>query len=227
MCKSFKCWYQDVCNLSSDNCTSHCIRFDEMNYLMSVSNIPKPRQIPHGLTPYCEQDYQAFIRLAEIKSNVVNFVEQGSCLCIASNYTGNGKTSWSIKIMLKYFDEVWAGNGFKCRGMFVHVPTLLLQLKDFNNPLSKEFKDNLIKCDLVIFDDIAATGLSEYDYTQLLSIIDQRLLNNKSNIYTTNLLPNELVSVIGARLTSRVNSAEVVILQGKDVRYGSANSNNK
>lgn len=222
-----KCWYYDVCNLADENCTSHCLRYDEMSYLMTASGIPKAKQIPTKLSPNCQEDYDSFIRLAEIKSNVVEFVEKGSCLCIASNNTGNGKTSWAIKIMLRYFNEIWAGNGFKCRGMFVHVPTLLIKLKDFNNPVSKEFKDNLLQCDLVIFDDIAATGMSDYDFTQLLSIVDQRLLSEKSNIYTTNLSPDKLATVVGDRLASRVNSSEVITLYGKDERYGSTNTNNQ
>lgn len=222
-----KCWYHDVCKQATDNCISHCIRYDEMSYLMSHSDIPKARQLPQSLTPRCQDDYNSFVRLAEIKADIINFVSNGCCLCIASSNTGNGKTSWAIKIMLKFFNEVWAGNGFKCRGMFVHVPTLLIKLKDFNNPISKEYRDNLLNCDLVIFDDIAATGLSDYDYTQLLSIIDQRLLSNKSNIYTTNMLQKELPKVVGDRLASRINSAETITLYGKDERYGSTNTNLK
>ena len=218
MCQVSDCWYYSVCNLADDTCTQHCIRYDEVKYLMSASGIPKAKQIPVKLSPNCNEDYESFMRLAEIKNNVVEFVEKGNCLCIASNNTGNGKTSWAIKIMLKYFDEVWVGNGFRCRGMFVHTPTLLLQLKDFNNPLSKEFKDNLLNCDLVIFDDIAATGMSDYDFTQLLSIVDQRLLSEKSNIYTTNLLPENLSQVVGDRLASRVNSSEIITILGKDRR---------
>ena len=191
---------------------------------MDNSGIPKVKQKPISLIPTCEEDLQAFRRLAEIKTDIVSLVEKGYCLFISSKFTGNGKTSWAIKIMLKYFNDIWAGNGFRVRGMFVHVPTLLIQLKDFNNPLSKEYRDNLINCDLVIFDDICASGMSAYDFTQLLSYIDQRTLNGKSNIYTSNVLLNELRNTVGDKLASRISVAESIVLRGKDERYGSANT---
>lgn len=218
------CWYYEVCTIKDDNCTRHCIRYEEMKYLMNNSGIPKARQIPIQLKATCEQDLKSFRRLAEIKSNILDLVSKGYNLCISSEHTGNGKTSWAIKIMLKFFDEVWAGNGLKVRGIFVHVPTLLLQLKDFNNPLSKEYKDTLMNCDLVIWDDITSVGNSSYDYNQLLSYIDQRVLNNKSNIYTSNVLPNSLYKSVGEKLASRINMSENIILIGKDARYGSSNS---
>lgn len=218
------CWYSKSCSITDENCIYHCLRYDEMKYLMNNSGIPKVRQIPDELVPTCNEDLIAFRHLAQIKSNIAELVSNGYSLCIVSNNTGNGKTSWAIKIMLKFFNDVWAGNGFRVRGMFVHVPTLLLQLKDFNNPLSKEYRDNLMNCDLVIWDDIASSGISNYDYTQLLSYIDQRVLNKKSNIYTSNVA-DDMNRILGERLTSRVNASEVVRLYGKDERYGSANSN--
>lgn len=218
------CWYSNSCSIKDDNCINHCLRYEEMKYLMDNSGIPKVRQLPDELVPTCNEDLISFRHLAQIKSRIVELVKDGYNLCIVSNNTGNGKTSWAIKIMLKFFNDVWAGNGFRVRGMFVHVPTLLLQLKDFNNPLSKEYKDNLMNCDLVIWDDIASSGISNYDYAQLLSYIDQRILNKKSNIYTSNIA-DDMNKILGERLTSRINASEVIRLYGKDERYGSSNSN--
>ena len=78
---------------------------------------------------------------------------------------------------------------------------------------------------MVIWDDIGANKLSDYDHTQLLTYIDQRKLNLKSNIYTGNLNYDQLMNTVGARLTSRVwNDSTVVELVGVDRRgtvYGS------
>lgn len=211
------CWYHSVCDL--DTCNS-CIRYMEMCELMELSGIPKKRQYPVSLTPE-KIDYVTFCMLAEIKDDIVNFVDNGENLYLYSSNTGNGKTTWAIKLMLKYFDSVWAGNGFKCRGLFIHVPTFLIQLKDFSS-VDKELeriKNELKDVDLVIWDDIASTDLSSYDHSQLLTYIDQRILKQKSNIFTGNLGGKDIEKALGQRLSSRVwNSSVKYELKGKDRR---------
>ena len=211
----FNCWYKDVC---TQDCTANCIRYIEMKHLMDTSEIPKNMQVPKLLE--ASGDYKAFCRLAEIKENIVEFVQSGQNLYITSVHTGNGKTSWAIKLMLKYFDEIWAGNGLQTRGLFVHVPTFLLKAKDFKEPLSEEYKQALLDCDLVIWDDIASMGVSQYDFSQLLMYIDNRLLKGRANIYTSNTTKYELVALLGSKLASRIyNTAEIITFTGKDRRH--------
>ena len=221
------CWYKNVCQ---NKCIDSCIRYMEMDYLLYHSQIPKKQQFPISLVPE-NKDYDNFVYLADIKDDVVNFVNNGENLYITSNYTGNGKTSWAIKMILKYFDSVWSGNGFRVRGVFIHVPTFLNKLKsDIKNP-DLEF-ESLVSClvdvDLVIWDDIASTGLSQYDHSQLLTYIDQRVLSGKSNIFTGNIPDKEsLEKSVGARLTSRILSGEVVELKGRDRRLDGTTANIK
>lgn len=212
-----ECWYVSVCG--DKNCST-CVRYSEMLYLMQNSGLPKAKWHPIDLYASTKNDKEMFQRLADIKRDIVDFVETGSNLYIASKYTGNGKTSWAMKLLFRYFDQIWAGNGFRTRGIFVHVPTLLLKLKDFKNPVSAEFKKNVEQCDLVIWDDIASTELSNYDYSQLLMFIDARILAEKSNIFTGNLIrETELKKVLGERLASRIfNTSQIVIFDGKDER---------
>ena len=214
------CWYKSVCR---QPCSSYgCIRYLEMKYLMENSNIPKVKQIPQSLTaPSCDRD--AFKRLAEIKKDIVEFVDCGCNLYIASKVTGNGKTSWSIKLMLKYFDNIWAGNGFRTRAIFIHVPTFLLKCKEFNkkDEAFDEMKDSLSTVDLVVWDDIASTDVSAYDYSQLLMYIDNRLLNEKSNIFTGNYDDRaSLEKRLGMKLASRIwsDTTEVITFNGGDMR---------
>ena len=191
-----------------------------MKYLMDNSGVPKNRQIPQSLV--ADIDLEQYSRLADIKSDIVSFVENGDNLFICSKYTGNGKTSWALKLLLKYFDEIWAGNGFRVRGMFVNVPTLLLQLKNFSHPLSEEYKRNLMEADLVVWDEIASTSISTYDYGNLLMFLDARLSAGKSNIFTSNATTqDEIEKSVGTKLTSRIwNCSEIVEFRGKDRRHG-------
>lgn len=202
-----------------DFCTN-CIRYSEMKYLMDNSGIPKNQQIPKTLT--ADIDLEPYSKLAYIKADIVNFVKDGENLFICSKYTGNGKTSWALKLLLKYFDSIWAGNGFKVRGMFVNVPTLLLQLKNFSHPLSEEYKHNLIEADLIVWDEIASTSISTYDYGNLLMFLDYRFSAGKSNIFTSNATTQEdIEKSVGAKLTSRIwNCSEIIEFRGKDRRHG-------
>ena len=119
-----------------------------------------------------------------------------------------------------YFHYVAEGNLWETKGMFVSVPTLLLQFKDFNSPLSTEYKNNLHNTDLLILDDVAVTGLTQFDYLQLFSLVDQRMLANKSIIFTSNITSlADLEKSIGSRLASRIwNNSEVIEIRGGDMR---------
>ncbi len=209
------CWYSEVCNLQSENCESYCIRFLEMKYMMENCNLPKSKQYPIDLYP-SKCDLEAFTRLKEIKDNIVEFVENGKNLYICSTITGNGKTSWAIKMMHKYFDEIWDGNDFKVRALFIHVPTFLIKCKDFKTTDAEfeRLKKQIPYVDLVVWDEIAATDMSSYDYSQLLMFVDARSLDNKSNIYTGGVTNRtDMENLLGARLTSRIWSVNTEVIE--------------
>lgn len=217
-----KCWYTSACGkYGSPECNASCIRYMEMDFLMQNSGIPRNKQYSILLTP-SKEDVQAFVTLKEIKDDIITFVENGESVYIYSHNFGNGKTTWAIKLMQKYFDDVWAGNGFKCRGIFIHVPTFLTKIKEGISRKDEDFetlKSRLMTVDLVIWDDIAATKLGDFDHANLLTYIDQRKLNQLSNIYTGNLHQNELQEALGNRLASRVwNDSIPVKFVGADRR---------
>lgn len=217
-----KCWYKDVCNkCNSLECYRGCIRYIEMSNLLQNSLIPKNKQHPLLLSPE-PQDLQAFEVLNDFKNNIKENVEKGENLYLFSNTVGNGKTTWTIKIMLKYFDSIWAGNGLRERAYFIHTPTFLNQLKNSignKDEQIEHLKNKLLEVDLVVWDDIASTKLSEYDHSLLLTYIDQRVLKGLSNIYTGNLNREELNEAIGSRLSSRVYDCSTVVeLKGMNRR---------
>lgn len=227
------CWYQNSCNkFNSTQCNNSCIRYIEMDYLISNSNIPKNNFETIKLVP-ANIDLEAFAYLANIKNNIVNFINSGTNLYIYSYNFGNGKTTWAIKLMLAYFNKIWAGNGLKRKGIFIHVPTFLTKCKAAIKTTDAEFeslRNDLDTVDIVIWDDIASNKLSDYDYTLLLSYIDGRVLNHKTNIYTGNLDEEHLTDALGNRLKSRVwNNSLTVEFKGLDRRgeYIGSSSNIK
>ena len=214
------CWYHEVCTMNN-KCTL-CNKYTEMKFLMESSNLPKYlQQVITLYAPECDRD--AYRRLGEIKSDIRNFVEQGKNLYISSKYVGNGKSSWSIKLMHKYFEQIWDGNGLRERALFISVPDFLMQLKDFDSKDSNFIRlRKLVKeVDLVVWDDIASTNMSAYDYSQILPIINHRIMSHYSNIYTSNCETKaDLNKALGDKIASRILSkdTEVVIFKSRDMR---------
>lgn len=215
-----QCWYKEVCPKCPSSCSETCLRYIEMLNLVQQSNIPEAKWVPLKLRPGKDKD--AFVRLRDIKNGIEPWVKNGNNLYIFSNTCGNGKTSWSIKLMLAYFNEVWAGNGFRRRGIFLSVPEVMDRSREIINNRDEEFvklRQDIIDCDLVIWDDITSTKLTDFNHGLLLNFIDARVLANKANIFTGNVDYSGLVKSLGTRLASRIwNASEVVEFVDQDKR---------
>ena len=204
-----QCHYKNFCGIrqgTPEACDETCPRYRAMHYLVNTSNIPKILKYPPRLIPEV-QDKQSFRELGAIKSNIKSFVESGANLYLHSENVGNGKTTSAVKLLLSYYDSIWASNGYRDRGLFIHCPTLFVANREnIGNPdiEHKELLDKLATVDLVIWDDIASVAMKEYDYLNMLSYIDKRISNGLANIYTGNLSGDELLKSVGTRLYSRI-----------------------
>lgn len=216
------CWYKSVCNLyNTDACDTHCIRFSQMKYLIESSNLPKTLCFPVELEPQMI-DLASFVQLAQIKDDIVDFVKNGENLYIFSANPGNGKTTWTAKLLLKYFEQIWSTNAYSERGLFISVTDFLvnMRLSGYNNNASNLAMMQKIKSiDLVVWDDIAVTELTAQDLDILYSLINYRILNGLSNIFTGNLNNEQLYAILGPRMYSRIweNSIRVEFM-GMDRR---------
>lgn len=211
----FNCWFKSTCKIAEkEDCNTACIKYAEVNYLFESSEIPKKRSIILDIPRVDESAYKQLLEL-----DLKEFAENGKNLYICSSQVGNGKTSWSMKLLQRYISKIALGNGFRDRCLFLHTPTFLSKIKDFNNEKLEEYKFKLTKLDLIVWDDLGLK-LSEYDIQQLLNIIDARLVSGKANIFTSNKTEAEdLEDSIGARLTSRIyNTSKIIELKSKDKR---------
>lgn len=213
-----ECWYKESCSKYHESCK--CLRYDEMESLFQQSNIPEGRWGKISLI--AGEDKSQFVRLAEIKRDIKNYVQGGNNLYLYSDNFGNGKTSWAIKLMQAYFNSVWAGNRFRRRGVFFSVPEFIdrehLRINREDEDFD-ELREAIITCDLVIWDDISSIKMTDYSHSLLLNFIDTRFVNNKCNIFTGNLDGELLGQHAGGRLASRIwNGSELIRFMGPDRR---------
>lgn len=167
-------------------------------------------------------DEEAFGILKSIQDNIETFVNQGNNLYIHSCTTGNGKTAWAIRLLQTYFETVWYKSELGCKGLFINVPRFLLSLKDSiscKNDYVDHIKSSVLDADIVVWDEVGVKALTPFEHEHLLSLINARIDSNKSNIYTSNLQPQDLREKLGDRLYSRVvNYSTNIEFFGQDKR---------
>ena len=203
-----RCWFRSKCsNYNTENCHCACSIYFQYYYLVNLANIPTNKQQPKDLVLHAKNDIKQFEYLNNVKDNINKFVRDGCNLYIYSENFGNGKTTWAIKLMSKYFSNICMNNGTRCRGLFINVDDFLMAKKNqIKHPDHRftEMERLIPDVDLIIWDDIGATKLKEYDHQVLFPLINSRILNNKANIFTSNVIDNEFANNVGGRLASRI-----------------------
>ena len=200
------CWLLEECNHC--DCDSFCMRRYKLNYLYDEALMTlKQRQRIQLRLDKDEADRESFTFLSAVERNILKFVETGDNIYIHSSVTGNGKTAWSLRLMQSFFNNIWIDTELKCRGLFIHVPRYLLELKNNLSEKSEyvqHIKENVLNADLVIWDEIGTKEFTQFEHENILNLINARIDLGKSNIYTSNLSAEELRDAVGDRLYSRI-----------------------
>jgi DNA replication protein DnaC len=187
------------------------------------SQIPVRYYNDISLVP-CNEDLETFKELNDIRNNIKSFVDEGKNLLIYSNNVGNGKTTWSIKLLKAYIDSVQnISFNNRCPALFININKFLNEKKlafndkDLQQKVT-ETEKNILSAKLVVFDDIGVKALSDYDKMNVYYWIDERTNNMKSCIYTTNLSLRRLEGYFDdARIYNRVEGYSIV----KEIKDGS------
>lgn len=218
------CWLADRCKKLHCNDANGCMILFKLNYLYDQAGITLHQRKPIDLYPDADgTDYDKFEQLLNIQNNIEEFINEGNQLLIHSQTCGCGKTSWALRLIQSFFNKIWFNTTLSCRALFINVPQFLLALKDNITDRSeyiKHIKENILNCDVVIWDDIGTKNSTVFEAENLLSMIDGRIINGKSNIFTSNLTDEELHQALGDRLASRIcNLSTNIVLNGKDKRF--------
>lgn len=186
-----------------------------------IKNSRLPLRLREGnldLKPSTTNDLNSFKRLKAIKDNIKLFVDKHQSLLISSDNVGNGKTTWSAKIIKAYIDDYAKNYSFANNTpvLFINIPQFLMNKKlAINNPEIAAEIEEIEKCifssDIVVFDDIATKTASDYDKELLYVYVNYRTDNFLTNIYTTNVSKNDLEKELGERLADRIVGYSVCI----------------
>jgi len=221
MTENKECWLKNECN--QKDCGDFCMRLFKLDYLYKEALISAQQRKHVALCIDADgTDEDAFIKLKNIENNIEDFIAQGKNLYIHSTNTGNGKSSWALRFVQTYFNKIWLKSSLRCKALFINVPRFLLALKENISDRSDyvaHIKENMLTADIIIWDDIATKQTSIFESEHLYSMIEARIAEGKSNIFTSNLTALEMHKSLGDRLYSRiVNLSQDIELNGADKR---------
>lgn len=162
---------------------------------------PTTRNIYEKLQGWCERFPNTKVKTLVFQGNTgTGKTYLASCICnslTSRQYLVQSYTAFSFNnLMLKYHTTF-----------------------DDTKPL---IMDSVLDCDLLLIDDLGSESiLKNVTIEYLFLIINERSLNGKATIITTNLSPEQILSRYGERVFSRLmNKSSAVLLNfdGKDLR---------
>ena len=186
----------------------------KLNNLFELSGLPKKYFEPQHLVKR-EVDAECWDWLEDVRNNIVEEVQNGLSIVITSSIVGNGKTSWAVRLLQRYLAETALDGRMVEKGRFVVSAQLLTEFGDYNYfQTMQEFLERferLKTCDLLVIDEIGGGSLTKASYPYLYDLVNYRVDNNLSTIYTTNYTDEEIIDLLGQRLYSRIYDTSVVL----------------
>ena len=129
--------------------------------------------------------------------------------------TGVGKTFLSHCIAKELLDTTHSVIYFSAQELFQNFAD-----KRFNRTSETiDSTEHIYDCDLLIIDDLGTELTNAFVNAELFSCINERLINQKSTIISTNLSLESFASVYSERIFSRISNGYTMLkLFGKDIR---------
>ena len=200
------CWYQRTCKRQGEICNnlkdcSNCTRYLQMKLQTEMANIPMEFPIEHRLDT-SKKDLQAYTDLKAL--DIQDFVVKGKSLVIQSKFTGNGKSTWAKKLLLRYMAKKV---GRINTGYFINLPQALAEAKDSLTTRKELPYQNIFSTvRLLVVDEVGVKKLTDFEENWLLRMVTEREKRpGLATIYTLNLPDSgDLKEILGKRLYSRI-----------------------
>ena len=182
-------------------------REDYYSDQMTKQGLPSPRRNIQKVVEHCKTFISRF-------PNHDNILFQGS--------TGVGKTFLSHCIAKEIMDR-----GFTCIYMtaFQLFDTLAKHTFGKGKDTEQETSANLIfQCDLLIIDDLGTEMINKFVISQLFQCLNERLIQERSTIISTNLSLQEFRNTYSERIFSRIiENYSWQKIYGDDIRFKKSN----
>ena len=202
-----------------DGVTCHCFKQALMDRLYEQSNIKEKLKTENFSTlrhdfQIGESARQFEKAYSKAKAFADEFGEGGRNICF-NGTVGTGKTFLSNCIVEEVIKK-----GYSC--LYFSAPTLFNAIADYRfrkSPTEINTPELIYTCDLLVLDDLGTEVTNSFVVSELLTLLNERSLTNKSTVISTNLSIEDLCNRYSERVFSRLfNNFEICTLSGQDIR---------
>lgn len=194
--------------------------------------------------PIQQDNPEAYAVAKAYTGDVLGFVDRGVGLYLYSvpnavnrMGTGTGKTQTAISLGNEYTKARIVQHS-KGEGQIEKQPTLFIRMAEFQNTYNKQFRggfddqqkasetfnkmcSQMEDAELLILDDISLRSSTEAMTNILYEIIDERDINEKPVIFTSNYPIDKIGEILSLQIQSRIEGmTEQIAFSGKDYRKG-------
>lgn len=208
----------DTGYIGSQKC--HCLRAREIEILYDQSHLKDLIRQQNFRTLseqwYQGEDLQRFRKAVQVSRTFINNFRQDYENLYFYGTVGTGKSFLSICIAEQILNLGAPVLYFSASALFDRISSYV-----FGRARAEyqSFLDDLYGCDLLIIDDLGTEMTNSFVSAQLFSLLNERHLNRKSTIISTNLSLEELQDRYSDRIFSRITSNYTVCkLTGPDIR---------
>lgn len=166
---------------------------------------------------YTGADLQHFTNAVITCQNFVKFFNSDYHNLFFYGTVGTGKSFLSGCIAKELIETGHSVIYFSATGLF---DTLSKNTFDFHNKEDlRNLYEDLYQCDLLIIDDLGTELTNSFVSSQFFALLNERHINKKSTIISTNLSLEEIRNRYSDRIFSRITSNyEICKLTGPDIR---------
>lgn len=210
---------KDTGYIGGEKCT--CLKNQLLSVMYEQSNIAELLETDNFSTlseKYYEgEDLLRFREAVHLCHQIVNNFETNKENLFLYGNVGVGKSFLSCCIAKELLDKGYSVLYFSSSHLFD-----VLKENDFGKDSKENLytsKEDIYNCDLVVIDDLGTELTNSYVSTRLFSLINERILRNKSTIISTNLSLKDLRELYSDRIFSRISTKfKLCKLSGPDIR---------
>lgn len=138
------------------------------------------------------------------------------CNILLYGDTGVGKTFLSHCIAKELIESSYSVIYFSASRLFTLLAQETFGKKEFT---ADDAHTHIYDCDLLIIDDLGSELSNSFTASQLFTVLNERILRNKSTVISTNLALEDIKSIYSERIFSRISSSYIMLrLTGDDIR---------